>query len=66
MRPSLSIVSVAAAAALALATAPAGAQIQVGDRPEFTFRDGLYGVPGATSLADFRGKPVLVDFWGTQ
>jgi hypothetical protein len=43
-----------------------GAQISVGDTPEFVFRKQVDNGMGMQSLADLRGKPVLVDFWGTR
>ncbi len=50
-----------------LAMAPAlQAQVKAGDQPEYKFREPLFNGMGASSLADFRGKPVLVDFWGTR
>lgn len=47
-----------------LATAPASAQIKEGDQPDFTFRSPVQNGMGVKSLADLRGKPVLVEFWG--
>ena len=43
-------------AALALAAAPSA--------PEFSFRDAPTNSLGIKSLADLRGKPVVIDFWG--
>ena len=42
------------------------AQIAVGDQPTFSFREAIFNGMGATSLADFQGKPLLIDFWGTR
>ncbi|MDP6941404.1 MAG: hypothetical protein QGH51_05175 [Planctomycetota bacterium] len=53
-------------AALICAAAPISAQIQEGDIPEHTFRSVPFNSMGITSLADFRGKPVFVEFWGTR
>lgn len=53
------------AAALALAGA-AQAQITVGDQASHTFRSAPAGGLGVQSLQDLRGKPVLVEFWGTR
>jgi hypothetical protein len=55
-------------AALALATSDARAQSTVlpGDAPAYAWRTALFQGSGASSLEDFRGKPVLVDFWGTR
>lgn len=38
----------------------------VGDVPAHEFRTAPLNGLGATSLADLRGKPVLVEFWGTR
>lgn len=40
--------------------------VDSGDQPEFKFREPLFNGMGVSSLADFRGKPLLVDFWGTR
>lgn len=47
-----------------LATAPLSAQVKEGDSPDYTFRAPIQNGMGAKSLADLRGKPVLVEFWG--
>lgn len=47
-----------------LAAAPATAQIAEGDQPEHSFRTPVQNGMGVKSLADLRGKPVLVEFWG--
>jgi len=39
---------------------------QVGQKPSYTFRSEGLDTGGAKSLADFAGKPVLVDFWGVK
>ncbi len=50
-----------------LAVAPTlQAQVAVGDQPSYSFRAPLFNGMGATSLEDFRGKPLLIDFWGTR
>ena len=39
---------------------------QVGDQvPEFAFGAMLNG-DGRTKLSEFRGQPILLDFWGTH
>ena len=38
----------------------------VGDTVEYKFRQAPVNALGVTSFADLRGKPVLVDFWGTR
>jgi hypothetical protein len=50
----------------AFAGAPA---LLAGDESEpksFTFRAPPVNSLGVKSLADLRGKPVLIDFWGTR
>jgi hypothetical protein len=58
----------AALLGLAALAAPASAQstVRSGDVPEYRWRSSLFQGGGAVSLEDFRGKPVLVDFWGTR
>ena len=55
-----------AVAALSASALPAQDGVQPGDKPEYTWRSELFNGMGASSLADFRGKPVLIDFWGTK
>lgn len=45
--------------------APPGV-IRVGDLARYKWRAPLVNGLGVTSLEDLRGKPVLVDFWGTR
>lgn len=52
-------------AAMSLA-AVAGAQVEVGDQPSYSFRAPLLQGQGAKSLLDLQGRPVLVEFWGTN
>ena len=63
--------ALAAAAALALPllalpTAQRGNAVSAGDTPEYTFRNAPVNGMGVQSLKDLRGKPVLVEFWGTK
>jgi hypothetical protein len=55
---------------LALAAAAGAAQAQStvvpGDSPAYAWRTQPFQAEGAVSLEDFRGKPVLIDFWGTR
>ncbi|MBL8896837.1 MAG: TlpA family protein disulfide reductase [Planctomycetes bacterium] len=46
--------------------APLGAQgvVEVGHAPSHSFREAMIQGQGVKSLADLRGKPVLVEFWG--
>jgi len=46
--------------------ASAQGTVENGDTPQYIFRDPLLNGRGVTSLADLRGKPVLVEFWGTR
>ena len=50
------------------ATAPATTQsaVEVGDEVAYTFRATPVNAMGITSLDELRGKPVLVEFWGTR
>jgi hypothetical protein len=32
----------------------------------YTFREAPFNARGVTTLEDLRGKPVLIDFWGTR
>ena len=60
----------AGAVGLALAvglSAPAAAEgVEVGERIDYQFRRSLVNGRGAKSMEDFRGRPVLVEFWGTR
>lgn len=61
--------SLALAAVLGLGSALSTAaqkSVGVGDQPEYEFRKPLVNGRGLESLADFRGKPLLVEFWGTR
>ena len=40
--------------------------VDKGDTPEYTFRMPMLNGQGVTCLADLAGRPVLVEFWGTQ
>ena len=55
--------STAALAAVALAQ-PRG--VNVGDKPSYTFTNPMVNGLGVKSLADFQGRPLIVEFWGTQ
>ena len=48
-------------AATPMASAPAG-----GDGTAYTFQQAPVNAMGVTGMADLRGKPVLIDFWGTH
>lgn len=49
---------------LSVASSPEG--VSVGEEVAYTFRSAPLGGMGVTSLADLKGKPVLVEFWGTR
>ncbi len=46
--------------------AQAQSTVAPGDRPEYSWRSTPFQASGPVSLEDFRGKPVLIDFWGTR
>ena len=43
-----------------------GASQAGGEGKSYTFRTPPANSLGVRSLADLRGKPVLIDFWGTR
>jgi outer membrane protein assembly factor BamE (lipoprotein component of BamABCDE complex) len=45
---------------------PANAGIKVGDSVSYSWRSPLVNGMGRSSLEDFLGTPVLVEFWGTR
>lgn len=45
---------------------PGPVGVAVGDEVSYDFRSALVNSRGADSLSDFKGKPVLVEFWGTR
>ena len=64
MRP----IHLTAVVASLLLAAPAVAQgvVEVGDTPNFQLGSQSYNTMGKSSAANFRGKPTLVEFWGTK
>lgn len=59
--------AVAITAALLAGAAPTAQKtIEVGDDASYTFRDAPINSMGIKSLDEMRGKPVLVEFWGTK
>lgn len=46
--------------------AQAQSTVAPGDSPDYAWRSTPFQANGPVSLEDFRGKPVLVDFWGTR
>lgn len=65
--PSL-LAAAVVAPALVAATIPGPAQnaIEVGDEVDYTFRSTPVNAMGIKGLDELRGKPVLVEFWGTR
>jgi len=63
-------VGVAALASVTLSGAwhPSGSQdgIQVGETAAYQFRSAPTNARGIRNLEDLRGRPVLIDFWGTR
>lgn len=55
-----------AAALTALAWLAPRALAAEGDVVSYKFRKAPVNALGVTSMDDLRGKPVLVDFWGTR
>ena len=37
-----------------------------GEGKSYTFREAPFNARGVKTLEDLRGKPVLIDFWGTR
>ena len=63
----MSVGAVALLAGLTLSFAPApGGSASVGTAVSHEFRSPLVGGMGLRSLEELRGKPVLVEFWGTR
>lgn len=49
-----------------ISTLAAQEQVQVGSTPSYTFRSAPFFGEGVRSLADLRGKPVILEFWGCK
>lgn len=41
-------------------------QVDVGAEPTFTFQKPLVNGRGLKSLADLKGRPTMIEFWGTR
>ncbi len=61
--PSLAIHSTSSPAAL---TTVGGGAPEVGDIVDHKFGTPPMNSGGLSSLADFRGRPLLIEFWGTR
>lgn len=67
MKLYLSAGLVAGALALPLFAAKLAPQnAEIGDTVSYTFRESPVNAMGVKSLDELRGKPVLVEFWGTR
>ncbi|MEM9800201.1 MAG: hypothetical protein AAGA20_07745 [Planctomycetota bacterium] len=55
-----------ALAAATASTEPTADTVEVGSKPSYSFRQSVLNGQGLQSLADLKGKPTLVDFWGTK
>ena len=66
MRRSLVLATAAlGGVALLLGARPAGGGVAIGDRPKYSFEASPDNGLGVKSLEALRGKPVLIEFWGT-
>lgn len=63
--PALTGAAVLATVALTGARSPQGG-LEVGETPKYSFRSAPVNSMGIAGLDDLRGKPVLVEFWGTR
>ena len=66
MKQTLLAASLGLIGILSMASSPQDGVIDVGDTASFTFRNSLVNGMGLKSLDGLRGKPVLIDFWGTR
>lgn len=62
----LTLASAASAALVVLATAASAPSARAGDAVSYKFNKPPVNSLGITSLEELRGKPVLIDFWGTH
>ncbi|MFT5057887.1 MAG: hypothetical protein ACI87O_002829 [Planctomycetota bacterium] len=60
------LVAVALALPLIAANFAQESNISEGSTPSYTFREAPTNAMGVKSLEAMRGKPVLVEFWGTK
>jgi len=56
-----------ATAALAIGmAAPSPGGVEIGEKVSYSFRDPVLNAKGLTKLEGLRGKPVIIEFWGTR
>ncbi|MFT5735462.1 MAG: hypothetical protein ACJA2W_003611 [Planctomycetota bacterium] len=55
-----------AAGVLFSSSAMAQGVVDVGANPTYSFRSAPTNSMGIKSLAELKGKPVLIEFWGTR
>ena len=55
-----------AASVLLTGNATAQGVAEVGAKPSYSFRDVPANSMGVKSLEELKGKPVLIEFWGTR
>lgn len=53
-------------AAIVLAAVPGGDAPEVGSIVNHKFNQSPMNAGGLTDLADFRGRPLLIEYWGTR
>ncbi len=62
----LAWIAAATAALAAVVPAQPRGNVSVGDKPAYTFSAPMVNGLGVKSLADFQGRPLMVEFWGTH
>ena len=63
----MKLIAITALALAAGATLPGQSEgVEFGSTPVYEFRQPILNGMGATSLADLKGKPTLIDFWGPR
>jgi len=62
----LAWIAATTAALAAVALAQDRGTVKVGDTPAYTFSNPMVNGLGVKSLADFQGRPLMVEFWGTH
>ena len=55
-----------AASLLLTGNATAQGAVEVGSKPSYSFREAPVNSMGVKSLQELKGRPVLVEFWGTH